>query len=187
MKWQIRAKFTPLWKSLRLRRAVGIFSCGCKSGQEWPNLRVKLVSFPDFHQVSLCEREIEKFLLCRFLTAVAVLANIFIELILVSGIRCWVQLDVACKITKLYTIKPTARVPYTKSISSKKLLCFGNRTHPGPFIYPFPRGPGFESSFFSMSEKLLIFPTVQYFSNQVFYQQQLTFYFKRERHNGKDL
>ena len=51
------------------RRAVGIFSCGCKSGQEWPNLRVKLVSFPDFHQVSLCEREIEKFLLCRFLTA----------------------------------------------------------------------------------------------------------------------
>ena len=72
------------------RRAVGIFSCGCKSGQEWPNLRVKLVSFPDFHQVSLCEREIEKFLLCRVFDrrCVAVLANIFIELILVSGIRC---------------------------------------------------------------------------------------------------
>ena len=60
--------FTPLWKSLREELLV-FFSCGCKSGQEWPNLRVKLVSFPDFHQVSLCEREIEKFLLCRFLTA----------------------------------------------------------------------------------------------------------------------
>ena len=147
MKWQIRAKFTPLWKSLRLRRAVGIFSCGCKSGQEWPNLRVKLVSFPDFHQVSLCEREIEKFLLCRFLTAVAVLANIFIELILVSGIRCWVQLDVACKITKLYTIKPTARVPYTKSISSKKLLCFGNRTRDLSFTR-FREVPGSSPVFF---------------------------------------
>ena len=149
MKWQIRAKFTPLWKSLRLRRAVGIFSCGCKSGQEWPNLRVKLVSFPDFHQVSLCEREIEKFLLCRVFDrrCVAVLANIFIELILVSGIRCWVQLDVACKITKLYTIKPTARVPYTKSISSKKLLCFGNRTRDLSFTR-FREVPGSSPVFF---------------------------------------
>ena len=96
------------------------------------------------------------------------------------------QLDVACKITKLYTIKPTARVPYTKSISSKKLLCFGNRTRDLSFTR-FREVPGSSPVFFSMSEKLLIFPTVQYFSNQVFYQQQLTFYFKRERHNGKDL
>ena len=95
------------------------------------------------------------------------------------------QLDVACKITKLYTIKPTAGVPYTKSISSKKLLCFVNRTRDLSFTR-FREVPG-SSPFFSMSEKLLIFPTVQYFSNQVFYQQQLTFYFKRERHNGKDL
>ena len=81
-------KVYPTVKITKVEESCWYFSCGCKSGQEWPNLRVKLVSFPDFHQVSLCEREIEKFLLCRFLTAVAVLANIFIELILVSGIRC---------------------------------------------------------------------------------------------------
>ena len=57
------------------------------------------------------------------------------------------QLDVACKITKLYTIKPTARVPYTKSISSKKLLCFGNRTRDLSFTR-FREVPGSSPVFF---------------------------------------